>query len=837
VRVDMLVEKDTLLGFCFSIAPRGFVVVPLLKELPPVKVYSEECDLDLDQRFGFPQLLREVLLSRIGLYAAVYGNLDAVQPPTGDVLLGRGHRVEWGRFLKSQQEFNADLRQRQFQPLTEVGPLLTSSWHQSSPYNDSCPMGDGGRCVVGCVATATAQIIKYWDWPPFGVGSHTYYWDGDQSCGGDTDGEWLSADFSDTYDWANMPDSCDLGCTQEQEEALAELNYEVGVAFEMNYGACGSGSWVYKALTVYPNFFRYDRSIDRESRYETSAAGWFSLIQTEINNSRPIQYRISRHSIVCDGWRDTGGQNQYHMNYGWGGSYTVWFSIDSLYCGWEPGDLCPPMEEYMIRNIMPDTSTVGRIDYTPEAFIPYIHVPNSSSVTDTLVIKNIGIGQLNGTLSSSAAWIDLTPTSFGLSSADSQIVEVTLDASGYSDTFLVDSIHISSDDPEFPDIYVSAYLVVSDQYYDPDFALLDNGTIQIYESNVGNIANRVPGGGMYLIADEFDAIYDGAVVLGTKDPTYGSMVGRFVFGDEFMLPETSLVSEEAAGVKLKVTKSKFAPFNPYLPELKWWWTTVEMYDKIFYSGDSDSPERYIKKVHLKIYKNAPPIWWPPEVGSNPEIYAGMAIDFDPPSAYDNTPGYDESLNLLYQQGYGWQTTPTGARYDSIYAGIACHGGTPYGGHVLPNPIYVWLLNAYDDDSLYEVLSTSGFSIRDPEAPRTTDYNSVMCGARMSAGQLDTDTVEIQFLIMVSTGGLQDLKDGVKMFECGNANRDADGAVNLSDVIAMARDYFGSGPETFRFLADVEGDCDLDLSDVLNLANYYFGVPGYELNCECEEEWP
>jgi len=601
IKVDRLVEKDTLLGFCYSVAPRGFVVVPIIKELPPIQTYSDECDLNLDQRFGFPQLLKEYLLSRIRLYAVVYGSLDAVQPPTGDVLLGRGHRLEWNKFLKSQEEFQNSLMQREFQTLTEVGPLLTSSWRQGSPYNDSCPMGDGGRCVVGCVATATAQILKYWNWPPSGVGSHTYWWGGDYSCGGSTDGEWLSADYSDSYDWANMPDSCDMGCTQAEEEALAELNYEVGVAFEMDYGACGSGAWVYKAVDIYPVYFRYDRSIDRENRFEHSAAGWFSLIQTEINQGRPIQYRISRHSIVCDGWRDTGGQNQYHMNYGWGGSYTAWFSIDSLYCYWEPGDLCPPMEELMIRYIMPDTSSGGKIDYTPEAYIPYIHVPNSGSVTDTLLVKNNGIGQLSGTLVSSASWINLTPSSFSLASADSQSVEVTLNASGYSDTFLVDSIHISSNDPEFPDIYVPAYLVVSDQYYEPDFTLMDNGTFQIYESNVGNIANRIPGGGMYLIADEFDAIYDGSVVLGTDDPTYGPMVGRFVFDDEFMLAETSLVSEDASGVKLKVTKSRFAPFNPYLPELKWWWATVEMYDKIFYSGDSDSPERYIKKVHLKIY--------------------------------------------------------------------------------------------------------------------------------------------------------------------------------------------------------------------------------------------
>jgi len=357
--IDEIVEEDTVLARCFSIAPSGFVVVPVLKELPPVKAYSERYRLPMGQRAGFPQLLREVLLRRIRLYAKIYGSLDAVQPPTGDVLLGRGHKAEWNRFLRSEQEFKTLLRGRKIQALAEVGPLLTTSWHQRAPYNNFCPMGDGGRCVVGCVATAAAQIMKYWNWPDSGTGSHSYTWDGDQSCGGDVGGGTLSATFSDTYDWQNMPDSCDSGCASQDSAALAELCYEVGVAFEMDYGACGSGTWTAMALTVFPTYFKYDSSsICIEDRDETTAAGWFSIIQTEINNGRPIQYRISMHSIVCDGWRDTGGQNQYHMNYGWGGPFTTWFTIDSLYCYWEPDSLCPPMDEYMIRNIMPEGYTL-----------------------------------------------------------------------------------------------------------------------------------------------------------------------------------------------------------------------------------------------------------------------------------------------------------------------------------------------------------------------------------------------------------------------------------------------------------------------------------------------
>ncbi len=361
-----IAQDDTVLARCFSIAPNGFAVVPILKELPPIKAYSEKYRLDVNEVEGFPQLLKEVLLDRIRLYANIYGSLDAVQSPTGDVLLGRGHKEWWNRFLKSEEEFKRDLTQGKFESLAEVGPLLTTSWHQRAPYNNFCPSGDldcdtcpSGKLptfptLVGCVAVATAQILKYWNWPPSGTGSHSYTWYGDQSCDGSTPSQVLSATFSDPYDWQNMPDSCDDGCPPQDSAALAELCYEVGVAFEMDYGVCGSGTWTFMALDVFPTYFRYDPSIDKEDRDQHNAAEWFSIIQAEINNSRPIQYRIRSHSIVCDGWRDTGGLNQYHMNYGWGGSFTTWFSIDSLYCYWvEPDSLCPPMEEYLIRNIFP----------------------------------------------------------------------------------------------------------------------------------------------------------------------------------------------------------------------------------------------------------------------------------------------------------------------------------------------------------------------------------------------------------------------------------------------------------------------------------------------------
>ena len=61
-----IVSGERLLARCYIIEPRGYIVVPNLKELSPVKAYSDECDWDLlRQRRNAPVLIRDVLEDRI----------------------------------------------------------------------------------------------------------------------------------------------------------------------------------------------------------------------------------------------------------------------------------------------------------------------------------------------------------------------------------------------------------------------------------------------------------------------------------------------------------------------------------------------------------------------------------------------------------------------------------------------------------------------------------------------------------------------------------------------------------------------------------------------------
>jgi hypothetical protein len=377
VEAQDIVLNDTLLARYFEVSSGGYIIVPALKELPAVKAYSDQYLLDIHDENGFALLLREVLQHRTQLYAEIYGSLEASQPPNREPLFDFKNREKWDIFSVSPKQFMASGNKNLMSPTEGVGPLLTTSWYQGPPYSDLCPQGDGGQCLVGCVATAAAQIIYYHQWPPNGEGSHTYYWGGDQSCEGNTPGEWLSADFSDPYIYDNSPAS------------VAEISYEMGVAYEMNYGACASGAYTMYGQYVFPAYFMYDESTRQENRVSHTAYSWFNLIKADINKGRPILYRIKSHAIVCDGWRVAGSIDQYHFNYGWGGSQNAWYAVDNLHCNWSG---CDPMVEQMVINIIPENGSpwLGGSEFTDDLGDGDRLLENGETIELAVTIANYG---------------------------------------------------------------------------------------------------------------------------------------------------------------------------------------------------------------------------------------------------------------------------------------------------------------------------------------------------------------------------------------------------------------------------------------------------------------
>lgn len=209
------------------------------------------------------------------------------------------------------------------QAMSSVSPLLGGiTWDQGTYYNAMCPGTPTNRSVTGCVATAMAQIMRYWSYPSVGL-SHSCYYDQPPTYT-ENYGELCATFDTSHYVWSAMP----AGKVTSPNSQVAKLMYDCGVSVDMDYSPTESGSYVFgpnhSAESSYVTYFNYDQyTITSAIQSQNTESKWVSLIETELNNGRPVQYQgtdsaYGGHSWVCDGY-NTSPTIQFHMNWGWSG--------------------------------------------------------------------------------------------------------------------------------------------------------------------------------------------------------------------------------------------------------------------------------------------------------------------------------------------------------------------------------------------------------------------------------------------------------------------------------------------------------------------------------------
>lgn len=205
----------------------------------------------------------------------------------------------------------------------DIAPLITTNWNQDYPYNAYCPTGHGGpqgHAYAGCVATAMSMVMKKWDWPDHGQGTHSYTPEGYAM---------QTVDFENTYyQWSNMPNSCNTSNYQ----AVALLMYHCGVAVDMMYGSSASGAFSQDVPDAITNYFRYTEHATRLERDLYSKTEWEEMVIRSLEYGFPLYYSGSDsdggHAFVCCGYREN--DRKFYFNWGWSGSLNNYFAIDAL---------------------------------------------------------------------------------------------------------------------------------------------------------------------------------------------------------------------------------------------------------------------------------------------------------------------------------------------------------------------------------------------------------------------------------------------------------------------------------------------------------------------------
>lgn len=207
-----------------------------------------------------------------------------------------------------------------------VDPLIETKWQQKAPFNNDVQKdANGNPYLVGCVAIAMTQIMRYYKYPTKGIGSNTY----------SMNGETLTADFSASpYQWDKMLPIYEKGkYTDEEAKAVSELMRQVGISVNMDYKPNFSSSYTKSAQNALINNFGYNPNMNRYTRNFYSEQEWMDMVFSELSQHRPIYYSGNDskggngHAFVIDGYNAEG---KVYVNWGWGGYEDGYFDIGIL---------------------------------------------------------------------------------------------------------------------------------------------------------------------------------------------------------------------------------------------------------------------------------------------------------------------------------------------------------------------------------------------------------------------------------------------------------------------------------------------------------------------------
>ena len=217
-----------------------------------------------------------------------------------------------------------------------VEPFLATKWGQGNPFNALLHCTIGGNSyefVTGCVATAMAQVMKYYNYPSMGTGSVSYVVTHYLAK--------MEHTFGDIYDWNNMLDVYNYqewGSMSATTKAVATLMRDCGLAVEMNYGteAIGSGASSSAIAPALKEHFSYSDKTALYKRSDYNKTKWMQTIYEELSNNRPIIYlgidkndeeNSMGHAFVIHGYNSSGA---VYVNWGWKGAFDGYYDIDLL---------------------------------------------------------------------------------------------------------------------------------------------------------------------------------------------------------------------------------------------------------------------------------------------------------------------------------------------------------------------------------------------------------------------------------------------------------------------------------------------------------------------------
>ena len=223
-----------------------------------------------------------------------------------------------------------------------VPALMKTKWSQADGiWNYYTP----GNAVCGCVATAAAQVMRYYHGTPDanGEGGLEIPFPVESVEQKEFDCQYRGKSIKltlkgGTYAWDNMPFTADDVETDEQKQNIGKLTSDVGISVKMMYesGPLGSSAYFIDAVEALLSVFGYRQAAFCSSSegLDVSSEGGLSFLgktlMANFDARRPCLLGIPGHAIVADGYGFEDDVPYVHLNFGWAGQCDLWYNLPDM---------------------------------------------------------------------------------------------------------------------------------------------------------------------------------------------------------------------------------------------------------------------------------------------------------------------------------------------------------------------------------------------------------------------------------------------------------------------------------------------------------------------------
>ncbi len=314
--------------------PSGFVIVSADDTVEPIIGFADDGTYDSSPGNPLGALVTGDLSNRI----ETTGNTISLMTAPAAAVPG-SPRGKWQHFIDVAQNPADGFSLMSVTCVSDIRvvPMVQSRWSQATAcgqdtYNYYTP--ENYPC--GCMATALAQLMRYYEYPTAQIGVNEFTIDV-AGTGAQTAQTRGGEGLGGPYHWGDMVLRPEANCgtlTETQRQAIGALCYDASIAAGTSYAATGSGSFLTDAKNALVTTFQFKNAVMGYDFGREIHAGMANMINPNLDAGAPVILAIfnvsdpdGAHAVVCDGYGYDSSTLYHHLNMGWGGTDDVWYNL------------------------------------------------------------------------------------------------------------------------------------------------------------------------------------------------------------------------------------------------------------------------------------------------------------------------------------------------------------------------------------------------------------------------------------------------------------------------------------------------------------------------------